>query len=225
MMLLMLSLTSVCFELFVDGSPSSGYEAFVAVEMLVSSMFHCFAWTRLFPISFLHYGSGNLTSKVFNLLWKIFLECGPDVQLIRWRLKCTRTIISDQGTESGMADVRDCLNDFFKFIGSTLQSVPQVWLFPLCIYSVGWHHRFDHVLQDVLASLDFWPKWFESLKKILRFLRIETYRLILKVRIDEEGYIGQLISSRPPGFADWRWSTLWLCVVYIVPLVNERKRE
>ena len=52
--------------LFVDGSPSSGYEAFVAHELMDS--INTDGWSRLLPITFLGYGWIGLTAKVYALL-------------------------------------------------------------------------------------------------------------------------------------------------------------
>ena len=143
---LMLTAAAVVLTLFVDGSPTSGYEAFLAVENMSSP---CQWWSRQLPIAFLDYGAGNLTSKIFQLLFKIYCETGPDTVLMRWRLRHTRFVCSDQGTESGIADAADILNDFYIWLGSPCRVEPTRFLFPLCVYSAGWHHRFDHILIEV----------------------------------------------------------------------------
>ena len=141
----MLTGTDVYFNIFADGSPSSGFEQFVCVENATTPEYWC---SRLLLVSVLHYGAGNLTSKVFAILWKMYVETGPNVDLLRWRLWNTRIACSDQGTEGYIANALDCLNDFLMWIGSPLRAQPTEYLFPLCICSPGWHHRWDHVLEE-----------------------------------------------------------------------------
>ena len=63
----------VTFALYADGSPSSGFEAFIAVENMTTPFM---SWTRMLPITILHYGAGPLMVNVFCLLWKPWLETG-----------------------------------------------------------------------------------------------------------------------------------------------------
>ena len=82
-------------------------------------------------------------------LWKLYLEVGPDIELFRWRLLTTRFISSDMGTESGLADVRDVLPEFFQWLGSDVTAPRQEFLWPLTVFSLGWHHCMDHVAEQV----------------------------------------------------------------------------
>ena len=86
--------------MFCDGSPSSGYEVFMAVEWRIGLV----QWRRQLLITFLGYGSMGLTDKLFSLLWDIFVECGPNEELLRWRLACIKGFCTDRGVEKGLCD-------------------------------------------------------------------------------------------------------------------------
>jgi hypothetical protein len=135
--------------LFVDGSPASGFEAMVAYEHFSGD--HCF-WNRLSPINYLGYGFMGMRQKTYSLLWKLFLETGPNEERLRFRLSHIRGMCTDMGTESGIPDCRDCLQEFLTAIGCPLIVTPVEWLLPNCVFSSGWHHLLDHVSEEVLTS-------------------------------------------------------------------------
>ena len=130
-----------------DGSPSSGFEAFIIWEQLTGTLF----WERLLPVTFLGFGYHGLKSKIFSLLWKFWLETGT-VALMRWRLATVKGIISDFGTESDICDSRDLLPEFLAAIGWQEKVTRLEYLFPMAIWSCGWHHQWDHIAQWVSPS-------------------------------------------------------------------------
>ena len=89
----------------------------------------------------------------FPFFWKLFLESGPNVGLLRWRLRATRGFVTDFGTESHLADAQDCLQEFLESTGSTLRVEPERYLFPLALYFTGWHHVWDHIAQVVSETV------------------------------------------------------------------------
>ena len=147
------------FATFCDGSPSSGYEAFVAVEHCVGTVRW---WNRLLPLNFLARGFQSLTAKVFSILWKILLVTGPHESAFRQRLRAIRCFCTDGGTEASIADTRDVLGEFLDFVGCDLVVEKQEYLFPLAIFMSGWHHRWDNILKETLESLTFWNQWLAS---------------------------------------------------------------
>ena len=135
------------FYYFADGSPASGFEAYIVVEQYEGQLER---WNRLCPMVFLGFGWTGLTAKVYALLWKIFLEIGPDVPALRWKLRHTRGFITDQGTEADLADCSDVLPDFLRWIGFNGEiPPPEDFLFPLALWSCGWHHKFDNIALEV----------------------------------------------------------------------------
>ena len=91
----------------------------------------------------------NLTGKVMSFLFELFLETGPSVEKMRWKLNQICGICSDYGTEHEIVDVADCLPEFFQWIGSPVHVPRQGWLMPRAVYSCGWHHKWDHIAQEV----------------------------------------------------------------------------
>ena len=138
------------FYIFIDGSPTSGYEALIVAELfVVGSMW----WNRLLPISYLGFGYLTLPGKLFGFLWKLFLESGPDIALLRWRLRAIRGFSSDFGVEAGVADSKDVLPSFLQYIGCVLPCSQERFLFPLAVWSRGWHHLWDQVAQEIFITL------------------------------------------------------------------------
>jgi hypothetical protein len=191
--------------LFIDGSPTSGYEALICAELYGGS---AMKWNRLLVITFLAFGWMSLTAKAFGMLWKMYLETGPDVSKMRWKLARIFGIVSDGGTESHLADLKDCLPEFFMYIGSVIVVAREQWLLPNCVWASGWHHKLDNIMQDVLESLPFWNAWFLDLRYAIKFLRINTYRKILRKSADNNDWDGLHLKKKPPGFIKQRWSTL-----------------
>ena len=99
--------------LWADGSPTSGYEAFVVFEQFVGR--HR-VWQRLLAIGFLGFGFMHLNAIIFALLHKLWIETGT-VSLMRWRLKMARALTTDFGTEERIADSGDLLPEFLAHIG------------------------------------------------------------------------------------------------------------
>lgn len=66
--------------LFLDGSPTSGFEALAIVqqEAIGEDISE-----RILPLTYLGFGHMAAVDKIFALLWVLFLECGPDLAAIR----------------------------------------------------------------------------------------------------------------------------------------------
>ena len=71
----------------MDGSPASGFEAFVAVEQVV--MPDGTVHERRLPVLYLGFGHQDLKAKVYAWLWQTFLEVGPDAEVFRHKLSWT----------------------------------------------------------------------------------------------------------------------------------------
>jgi hypothetical protein len=99
-------------------------------------------------VTYLGYGYMALRQKIFGFLWKIFLETGPDEELLRLRLAHVKGVTTDFGTEAGIADSNDCLQEFLIAIGSPLKVGPTKYLLPNAVFNAGWHHLLDHVAEE-----------------------------------------------------------------------------
>ena len=116
------------------------------------------------------------TDKAFGMLWVVYLESGPDVPLIRFRVAAIRSFTTDRGTEVLLPDTCDLLGPFLVHIGCDVECTPTRWLFPRCAQINGWQHLWDSMLQQVLNQLPGWPDWFAATKKAVKLLRWDTYR-------------------------------------------------
>ena len=209
------------FYMMCDGSPSSGFEALPILETItVGSRELACTSTRKLPVTYLGFGHMALADKVFGILWAIFLESGPDATLIRFRLERVRGWCTDQGVERGVADVEDLLPEFFAAIGSPVQVEKKRFLFPRALWVPGWHHMFDGVCKAVLGGLSWWPEWLKSVRAIIKFFRIESYRSVIADRARTAGFDDRLVRLTPPNFAHWRRGTLQLVLNWIVPIMS-----
>ncbi len=103
----------------IDASPQSGHELQNVAErcipkgmVLTGSMDEHLEIRRL-PMVTLGVGRMSVTDKVQALLFQIFLENGPSVAGMRAALNSVRQVLSDMGTEFGLADCADILPQLF----------------------------------------------------------------------------------------------------------------
>jgi hypothetical protein len=203
----------VWFYVLADASRSCGFEAFNIVESTLKQ--GELTW-RLCPLTYLGVGFTTLADKVFNFLWVAFLEVGPDAALMRWRLSRIAGFCTDRGTEAGMCDVRDILPEFFQAIGCAVFVERLDFLFPNAIWIPGWHHLWDNLIMTVLSKLSFFPLWLSKLRKLVNFLRIDTYRETLRMRATSHDLDPRVLIKKAPRFADWRWDTLRDAMIYVI---------
>ena len=210
----------IALYFFVDGSPSSGFEALAVVESAIS--WDCESSktvTRMLALTYMGYGHMSLLHKAYSFLWCVFLECGADLNTIRWKLSRIRGFTTDRGTERGLADMHDVLPDLCESLG--LPASPRgKYLFPRVCWFPGWHHLLDNIIQDTLQQFPWFAKWLARLKCLIRFLRIDTYRQELVDRVTDHDYDVTEFKQVPPSFAGWRWDTLldvlnWLVSVWV----------
>ena len=132
--------------MWIDGSPTSGFEAKIAWEMFQGIR----TWQRLQLVNYLGFGHMGLQPKIYAILYKMWVECG-DEELMRFRLALVKGIISDMGTEKDVADSRDVLPGILAFIGWDGFVERMDFLYPNAVWMSGWHHVFDHVAQWALV--------------------------------------------------------------------------
>lgn len=197
--------------LLLDGSPTSGFEA---MAMMQQDFLGNELEQRLLPFSYLGYGHMAAKDKLFALLWAVFLECGPGLSAMRWRLRRVRGLCTDFGAESVIVDSPDVLPEFAAAIGlvphsSQAQSLEaQPFLFMRAFWTPGWQHSCDVAFRDTLYKLDFFPACLKRLKACVAWLRCDSYRQALAREACAQSQDGRVFELVPPGFAHWRWGTL-----------------
>ena len=172
---------------------------------------------RKLPVTYLGFGHMSLTHKVYSFLHVLFLECGPDIGLLRWRLSRIRGWCTDWGVEAQVANTPDLLPDFLAAIGCPLRVARETYLFPRAVWMPGWHHHWDNIVKHALSALPWWAVWLKELKTVVKFMRVESYRTELATQAKRCGFDHRFTNLTPPNFAEWRWSTLFLTCAWLVP--------
>jgi hypothetical protein len=81
-----------------------------------------------------------------------------------------------------------------------------VYLFPNAIRIIGVNHNLDNVLKLVICSIPFYAAFQERAKALCRFLRNDSYRLVLQAL--EDGSSRSVFTCFSANFDKWRWGTL-----------------
>ena len=142
----------VNFYIFIDGSPQ-----WRGLEMMASTLdvYDATGFTRrLLPLVSVSRDQLDTIGKAATLLWQLFLVTGSE--FLRWVCSRVRAIVSDQGTEAGIANLTDILPEFqwmIRWGGATEPHVDK--LFPRAPQVPGWKHLWDGLLQRSLSSLRF----------------------------------------------------------------------
>ena len=204
----------VGFYYFADGSPASGFEALSIVESILRNDL---LWYRRLPMVYLGVGHMGLKQKAFAFLWAIFLEIGPCFRSIRWKLMNVISFCTDKGTEKGLVELTDILPDFCRTIGIQEHCERLGFLFPVAFWIPGWHHMWDGIVLQVLSDIQWFPAWLLDVKAVIKFLRIDTYRMVFKAALVSEDVCSLFLHTVPPRFAHWRWSTLHSVMLWLLP--------
>ena len=97
-----------------DGSPNSGRDIFgILLDLFVWNRFY----HRILPGTSLGHGFMAVVDKMMALLWAVWLCVGPDISNVERFLLDVRSMTSDQGTESNLANVANILKFFADTLG------------------------------------------------------------------------------------------------------------
>ena len=172
---------------------------------------------RRLPFTFMQFGMQSLNHKVYQFLWLMFLECGPNYHVIRHKLYMTRAFCTDRGLEQHIVDVGDVLPQFLWSLGCRWPEIRvETWLFPRAFHTAGWHHLLDTIIQKVLQQIEGFPRWLQRLKDLTGFLRDASYRGVLILEAEAAGDDGGAMKKVPTRFAAWRWGTLFMVLTWFV---------
>ena len=207
----------------VDASPRpNGLEAFVQVErvILAADIFrdgHPDVQQRVMPLVVLGHGRCGLADKVQAAQHQTWLEYGPSVERVRQANLDVRQVLTDMGTEVGIADFGDTTEECFgsgQPVGAVEACHPR-WLYPLALYIPGPQHIINVVLKDAVESLPWWPAWSSSAKSVCQWLSNAAHRLWLQARLErihdghpEVSDMKKSLDLSLERFAHWRWDTL-----------------
>ena len=76
------------------------------------------------------------------------------------------------------------------------------------------------ICKDVCMAMPFFSKLLPRLKAVNAFCRVNSYRRILRAKMEENGWDSRILRNRPPALAVWRWDTLYALLNYWVPVVS-----
>lgn len=219
-----------------DASPqvSQSFEVFVTVERVIRR--HDVAGqsfdtvpagslsTRVLPLVTLGHGRCALEDKVAAHLHQTFLDYGPSVGHVVAACADVRQVMSDMGTEFGIANfpnvVGHVLGQARRWSGQAVPwsgipgSLETPYLYPFALQVPGLLHIVDWLIRDTVQQLPWWAEWQSHCKRVLQFChgqaRRERMQAILRDQApgaQQEKWVSSL-SCATGRFADWRWKTL-----------------
>ena len=174
---------------------------------------------RRLPVSCLGHGRAGLADKVQATVHATWLEYGPSLHTLAQANLDVRQVLTDMGTELGIADAAAvdslCVPTKRKPIWSS-SSRPGLdggaLLFPLALGVPGMQHILDSILKDSLRALSWWPIWQAQAKAVSQWLGYENHRDFLQSLLASLGEgASEAEESLRHGcdtFATWRWHTL-----------------
>ena len=183
---------------------------------------------RRMPVSVLGHGRCGLAEKVQATLHQTWLEYGPSLAQVRAANRDVRQIVSDMGTEFGIADYPDVVHQCLAMgqtpghpahaqslpalPGQPATSSPTSFLYPLALAVPGTQHLLDNALRDILHRLPFWKTWQAQSKVVCQWLASQGHREFLQARLPTAGpdtaSLRTALQRAPDRFAAWRWQTL-----------------
>ena len=177
---------------------------------------------RLLPISCLGYTKAGMFDKSQCTLHELWLEHGPTKEDMRRMELQVRHVSSDMGTEFGVGDNVEFIDEFFarlhkvKTPRDPVRAQKLNYMFPLAIKSPGIQHIIDWVIKQLLQKLSFWDEFEKSAKTVLQFVHSSGHRDKMVNLIDSLNNLdGQrkvqlkaTLTKSVYDFAKWRWHTL-----------------
>ena len=168
----------------------------------------------------------GLAEKAQAFTHQTWLEYGPSAASVRAGNARVRTILSDMGTELGIADLRDLVDSFVPGAGPPMVEAaaavgpegpgPGPFMFPMAIGVPGTQHILDNVLYSSVRLLELWPSFEKELKAVAQWLapigNRRALQHMLRVRVPEEQEAIQKLDRTMDWFAQWRWKTLSSCL-------------
>ena len=178
------------------------------------------AYTRRLPLAALGQGRASLADKVHAQVNQCWLEHGGSIESFLASNLDVRTIISDMGVESGIADYVDVTNDGFSnpTKPSPLRSM-NGYLYPLALFIPGPQHAIDLIVKGSLDGVEWWPDWSAEAKVLCQWVNRKAHRAklqeILRERHLQDPYtladldeLRKALDNGCDSFANWRWKTL-----------------
>jgi hypothetical protein len=162
--------------------------------------------SRYLPLSAMGYNACAIPHTVWAIVHKVWLEYGPTATTVRAWFASVRSVLTDHhSVESVIVDQEDVVDEFIAMAPGSADREFVYW-FPNAIRIIGVNHTLDNVLKLVICSIPFYAAFQERAKALCRFLRNDSYRLVLQAL--EDGSSRSVFTCFSANFAKWRWGTL-----------------
>ncbi len=169
---------------------------------------------RLLPLTTLGQGHTDLRNKAEALLHQTWLDYGPLAGSVRSAAADVRQVLSDMGTEAGIADSADIVDQVL--VGAApVPPQEREHMYPLALQVPGVLHIVDWLIRESAESFPWWPRWLERCKRILQHLHGRNHRgrlcaFIERTCADAENrqHLVGLLARGTGRFAQWRWRPL-----------------
>ena len=170
---------------------------------------------RMLPVTLLQWGGVSIEHKVEAHIWQTALDYGRDLSSVRDICDDTRAVLTDMGTEFGIADSGDVV----PHVLGHATAPPQQWLFPAALKVPGFKHIIDVCLVNTLSQMTAWPLVLGRFKSIVQWLNMQRKRAVLQSHVrklasdrgDSES-VADALDKSVTAFTDWRWASLWDCL-------------
>ena len=98
-----------------------------------------------------------MAEKVQCHINQTWLEYGPSLESVRMANRDVRQVLTDMGTELGMADYADVAAQCIGIQPESSVAIGQSWLFPNAFAALGLQRILDGVIRSGLTIVPFWP--------------------------------------------------------------------
>ena len=218
----------------VDASPQLGYNWLVLREDkfsfkkdetgnvdVVHANFNAAYSTRMCLLSVIGRGRASLVAKSFKLACIHKMESQDEAAEAELRSQVCG-IVSDQGTESGCADI-SVMRVTVDGAGNTLIDDASSRQYPCALYMPDHLHVIYNALQSGVEGLSTYKHWMNRLRSIERFLSDKGMRRC---------FVATFLANHPESdkfrhystvVIDWRWEMLSVALDSLIPLFKVMK--
>jgi len=212
-------------NLYTDSSPVGGHE----LQGLVMDV----TWKDgreeriTLPGTSLAYGLFDAVNKTMGLVHALWLLTGPEYEGV-WYL-CTKVVstTTDMGIERETLGMPNMVRAYCQYMCGTpfdqcLQGVDRSmrWL-PHALRIGGWSHAWGNIAKAVANKVVKWPKALESMRALVAFWRVETWRSHVTKMLKREGVATEIVAASTSfrgTFAKWRYETIALSMSELLQL-------
>ena len=126
-----------------------------------------------------------------------------------------RSFVSDGGIESLLADCKNILGEFAKYVNQKVSAefLSYPHLLPNCVYLPDWNHAIMNLIKRVLDGLPLWPHRLVRIRALCKMFRNYEYRSTLKQDLMDklQWAMADKLTHFSASMAHWRYETVYTC--------------